>query len=213
MNPILKLYLPMVDFLADMLGEQYEVVLHDTNNVESSIIAIRHGHISGRQVGWPLTDLAIRLLKNNESDSIVNYRGKTKDGKMLRSSTHIIKDFSGQIIGMLCVNINVSEFKAARDILDQIVNGYDTPAKTETDIVENFPNSLEGLTSLLISNTISSFKISPDRMTQEEKKSVVHELDDKGVFLIKGSISEVASFLNVSEPTIYRYLKQKEPKS
>lgn len=214
MNPILELYVPLVDFLADMLGDQCEVVLHDTINVESSIIAIRNGHISGRKVGWPLTDLAIRLLKNNESDYIANYKGKTKEGKILRSSTFIIKDFSGKTIGMLCININVSEFQAAREILDRIING-DVPAtETEFDTIEeNFNNTLESLTSTLISHTISKFNISPDRMTQEEKIKVVHELDEKGVFLIKGSTSEVANFLNVSEPTIYRYLKKDRSKN
>ena len=41
----------------------------------------------------------------------------------------------------------------------------------------------------------------------DEKKDVVDALDAHGVFLLKGIVSEVAPSLDVSEQTIYRYLK------
>ena len=44
-------------------------------------------------------------------------------------------------------------------------------------------------------------------MTTEEKKEIVEELNAKGVFLLKGTVAEVAQRLDVSEQTIYRYLK------
>jgi predicted transcriptional regulator YheO len=44
-------------------------------------------------------------------------------------------------------------------------------------------------------------------MTPEEKKELVDALNDRGVFLLKGVVSEVADRLEVSEQTIYRYLK------
>ncbi|MGM0602449.1 MAG: PAS domain-containing protein, partial [Bacillota bacterium] len=37
-------YKPLVKFLAEVLGENCEVVLHDLNNLENSIIAIENGH-------------------------------------------------------------------------------------------------------------------------------------------------------------------------
>ena len=45
----LESYKVLVDFLADYLGENTEVVLHDLSDCQSSIVAIRNGDISGRE--------------------------------------------------------------------------------------------------------------------------------------------------------------------
>ncbi|MFP3381633.1 helix-turn-helix domain-containing protein, partial [Bacillus sp. SIMBA_069] len=37
---------------------------------------------------------------------------------------------------------------------------------------------------------------------------VVKILNEKGAFLLKGGVSEVAKYLDVSEATIYRYLNK-----
>ena len=47
-----------------------------------------------------------------------------------------------------------------------------------------------------------------ERLKVEEKIRVVKYLQDKGTFKVKGAIALVADKLDVSEPTIYRYLKK-----
>lgn len=67
----------MVDFLSKVLGENYEVVLHEINPKNSSIIAIQNSHISGRDIGAPLTDFALNILQSKEykkSDFSLNYK-------------------------------------------------------------------------------------------------------------------------------------------
>ena len=44
-------------------------------------------------------------------------------------------------------------------------------------------------------------------MTVGEKQYAIKLLNDEGIFVLKGSVAEVARRLNVSEPTVYRYLK------
>ena len=46
MNKYLRSYLPLVDFLADCLGDSTEVVLHDLTDWHQSVVAISNGHIS-----------------------------------------------------------------------------------------------------------------------------------------------------------------------
>jgi len=53
MNKKLDAYITLVDFLADFMGENTEVVLHDLTDWRHSIMAIRNGHITGRKVGAP----------------------------------------------------------------------------------------------------------------------------------------------------------------
>jgi len=82
MNKYLKPYIALVDFIADSLGPNHEVVLHDVTNINESIVAIRNGEITGREIGGPLTDLSFKLIKeqaHSEKAYVYNY-GKTKSG-------------------------------------------------------------------------------------------------------------------------------------
>ena len=72
----LEEYIPIVKFIASMMGENCEVLLHDVRNPENSIVAIENGHISGRRVGGVLTDLVLKIVHNKEyqnQDFIANY--------------------------------------------------------------------------------------------------------------------------------------------
>lgn len=202
-------YIPLVDFIADILGQNCEVVLHDVINPESSIIAIRNNHVSGRIAGGPMTDLGLKLLKERayiEKDFITNYPSSTKDGKILRSSTLFLKDDDGNLIGMLCVNVDVTQAVAMKDFLESYISGGEKRfASHET---EHFATSIEELVHSTIKKTISDAGIPPERMTPEEKMAVVQSLSGKGIFMLKGAVSLVADMLSVSENTVYRYLNK-----
>ena len=50
-NAYLKKYIPLVDFLAEVFGDDAEVVLQDVSDFNNSVISIRNNHISGRKLG------------------------------------------------------------------------------------------------------------------------------------------------------------------
>ncbi|WEG75672.1 helix-turn-helix domain-containing protein [Vagococcus intermedius] len=41
-----------------------------------------------------------------------------------------------------------------------------------------------------------------------EKEAIITELSDKGVFLLKGGVAGVAKRLEMSEPSVYRYMSK-----
>ena len=87
---ILNFYIPIINFIADICGPEYEVVLHDITKPEASVIAIRNGYITGREVGSPLTDLALKILKQKDyvnKDFITNYNGIGPKKEIFSSST------------------------------------------------------------------------------------------------------------------------------
>lgn len=214
----LQPFIQMVDFIGMAMGNNCEVVLHDVSNIEHSIVAIKNGHISNRKVGGSLTDLALKILKDKsykEKNFLINYSGKTQDGKILRSSTFFIKDENGKVVGMLCLNMDVSTMVETRNLLDCLISGIHTDSlnsfKVEEDTcapIEDLHTSIEELTTSVISKTISEMNIPPYRMSANEKIEVVKQLNEKGVFLIKGAVSEVALHLKTSEATVYRYLNK-----
>lgn len=206
-NASLAKYLPLVDFLAEVLGSEAEVVLHDVEDVDRSVVAIRNGHISGRAVGSPATNVVLKIMmegKGSKIDYLTNYRGVAADGRALRSSTFLLHDDERNLIGILCVNIDTRKFEQFREYLDSLIRPQSEIDASET--VEHFANSVEELAFDSIETIVKEAGVSPHRMSQEEKIMIVRKLNEGGVFLLKGAISRVAAKLAVSEPTVYRYL-------
>lgn len=210
---ILDSFIPMVDFYAETLGKNCEVILHDLRQLESSIIAIRNSHVSGRQVGGCITGFALELLEKRVYDKkkyITNYIGKTDTTKKtVRSSTFFIRNRTNDVIGMFCVNVDIAAFVAARSAIDDFIDVGNDVRENEANLPEeNLDLDPRTLISSRVNHILSKFGIEPERMTSAEKRAVVFELAELGVFRIKGAVSEVSNLLQVSEPTIYRYLKK-----
>lgn len=203
-DEIINLYKPMVAFLADVLGRHCEVVLHDLRNYEKSIIAISNP-ISGRKIGGTVTDLALNLLKNRAyegCDYVANYSGRISDKSLkIKAATFFIKDSHKRPIALLCINADLSEFKFVRDLMDRVLQGANE-AGEESHSISSMTEVADGL----IDETLNKYP-NVATLKMKEKKAIVKELHDKGVFLIKGSVLIVAERLITSEQTIYRYLK------
>ncbi|MCB5560469.1 helix-turn-helix transcriptional regulator [Anaerosalibacter bizertensis] len=211
---ILQSYIPMVDFIADICGPCYEVVLHDISKPDASVIAIRNNHITGRKIGSPMTDLALKILKQKDyvdKTFITNYDGYGDDGKVFLSSTYFIKNAQKELIGMICVNNDITDIKKFNNSYEIILERFKYREENNKDdkYEENIKNSLISVANSIISKTINSINIPPSRMSIDEKVKIVHELNKEGVFLLKGAINEVAEQLEISEATVYRYLNKK----
>jgi predicted transcriptional regulator YheO len=212
---ILKRYSILVEFLGEMLGPDYEIALHEITADSQSIIAIANGQISGRKVGAPITDLALKMLRDKvyeTQDYVLNYKGISKSGKVFRSSTIFLKDEGNKLIGMLCINFDASRYlELSRQILDlcKIQPRGESIAETSStlaDTVERFPETIGETIENVMKNCLPEGGMYPEHLTQAEKIHIVDLLNRQGVFLLKGAVSQVAKHLRCSEPTIYRYL-------
>ncbi|WP_102399713.1 helix-turn-helix transcriptional regulator [Haloimpatiens massiliensis] len=213
----LKKYIPLVEFMGKVLGNNSEVVLHDINNPDKSIVAIANGHISGRTVGGPVTDLVLKILKDEsykDKNYICNYKGSSKDNKTLKSSSYFIKDDNEKLIGMICVNTDITDIIKVKDILDALASVGEENVQEGTEqlegasVFENLDKNVEDVISSIITSVMLEYSIPPERMSLEEKMQVVKKLNEKGVFLLKGGVSEVAKSLKASDTTIYRYINK-----
>jgi len=208
-NSKLKSYVHLVNFMADFLGPSYEVVLHDVRNINNSIIAIKNGHISGRKVGGPLADLSFKHIKENRNSDkkyLLLY-GKTKDGRQLKTSTYFIRDERGNIIGLLGINTDISDFVNLKKRMESFID-YGVANITEDREEERFESSIEEIMDSIINEVITESIVSVEQMDHIKKIEITRKLNLKGVFLIKGSVGNVAEKLKTSEATMYRYIKQ-----
>ena len=126
MNSKIAALMPFVDFLGAALGSATEVVLHDLTEPENSVVKIVNGHVSGRNVGAPATDFA-RAIVREYGDSNINfvtdYVCKTVDGRPLQGSSYFIRD-EGEVVGMICVNIDPQPFRSLEDALNVFMEAY-----------------------------------------------------------------------------------------
>lgn len=221
MNDImLKQYSILVEFLGKSLGPDYEVALHDFGYDTNSVVAIANGYVSGRTVGAPMTNLALSIIsdksyKNNNYK--LNYNGVSKDQRILRSSTMFIKDENDELVGMLCINFDDKKYV---DISDQILklchpdklieqnSTYESVNSLLNDNTETFSGSIAEVTETVLNKVLDDNNIPIDRLSKNERINIIDILNRKGVFMLKGAVSEVAKQLYCSEPSIYRYLSK-----
>ncbi|GAB6088010.1 helix-turn-helix transcriptional regulator [Alkaliphilus crotonatoxidans] len=206
LHPILKGMIPMVEGIARTFGKNCEVVLHEISESKKSIIAIYNGHVTGRSVGSPMLDVGLKAVrKGKNADNILNYRNKSSDGRVLKSSTMFIRNEENEIIGCLCINIDISEFVVAQKSLEELIL---TDSKVEASMGDFIANNVNDVLMNIVSETLDAFGKPVAYMNKEEKVNIVKKLDDQGAFLIKGAIDYVAKILCVSRYTIYNYLDE-----
>lgn len=208
LHPILEAMIPIVDALAQTFGKNCEVVLHDVKNPQNSIIAISNGHVTGRIVGGPMSEYGLATLRKGQYDQHkINYMKKSSDGRVLKSSLMYIKDEKGELIGFLCVNIDISEITVVKNILNDMfeINTHETTSESQE---ESFGSTINEVLSNIVDKTLEKFGKPVAFMSKEDKVSIVEALEEKGVFLIKGAVDYVAKVLCVSRYTIYNYLDE-----
>jgi len=206
LHPILKAMLPMVEGIAKTFGKNCEVVLHEITDTKRSILAIYNGHVTGRSVGSPMLDVGLKAIrKGNDADNVLNYKNKSSDGKVLKSSTTFVRNERNEIIGCLCINIDISEFVVAKRSLEELI---ETDTKVELNVGDFATNNVNDVLMNIVSETLEAYGKPVAYMNKEEKVNIVKQLDDQGAFLIKGAIDYVAKFLCVSRYTIYNYLDE-----
>lgn len=218
-NALLRQYVKLTEFLGAALGPDYEVALHDLTDKNRSVIAIANGYISGREVGAPLTNMALSVLKDESyewQDYRLHYSGVSAAGNVLRSSTMFIKE-DGKLIGMLCVNFDDSRFHAfARQVLtlchpNQFVQALEQlpeDAPEDAPRPETFRNTTEAVAQDAITHELERLGVPADRLTSEERLQIIANLEDSGIFLLKGAVKDVAASLGCSQASVYRYLSQ-----
>ncbi|WP_291951637.1 PAS domain-containing protein [Campylobacter sp.] len=200
-------YIKLVKFLADTLGRNYEIVLHDVSEDGANIAEIANNHISKRTINSPLTGIAMEMIKNKtylERDYITHYKLSSENSKSMSGSTFFIKK-DEKLEGLLCINHDITAFKKISDEILSLAYIYDNPDE-ESEGREYAKLNLEELVKDATNMSIEELK--NKTLKPKEKQKIIVHFYDKGVFNIKGIIPKVAEILNISEPSVYRHLQK-----
>ena len=179
-NKIVAGYIPLADFLAKSLGNHYEVVLHDLSDGGDHVIALFNGHVSGRDA---------HSLSELKQPYLVEYFMQNQDKNFIANYSN--RTPAGKVLASSTYFIKDDHQK----LIGCICLNCDTSLYLE----------LRDMLNQFLEQTLSGLDLSS--MRAEDKKDVIRQLNRRGIFLLKGTVDEVAHRLDISTQTLYRYLK------
>ena len=193
--------------LSRQFGPNCEVVVHDlaTNDQDSSIVAIENGSVTGRKVGDGPSHVVLEALRGgreNLNDHLC-YLTRTKDGKILKSSTIYIRDEDGAAIGIFGINYDITLMLAMEENLRSFTM-TDTPQQEPERISRNVADLLDEL----IDQSVALVGKPVALMTKEDKVKAIQFLNDTGAFLITKSGDKVCKYFGISKYTLYSYIDE-----
>lgn len=208
---ILDSYKSVLAGLSAYLGDGYEIVLHSLEDLDHSVVAIFNGERSGRQVGAPITNLALQMLarieEDNTQDSII-YFNCNDSRESFKSATIIIRGERERVIGLLCINYDLNQ--PLSNILRNLSPREELLAIQPVEVLADHSDQL--ILSMLEevrSDVCGDVSITP----VNRNKEIVWRLYDKGVFNLKNSVVKVAELLDISRNTVYMHLRNLDKKN
>ena len=204
MHVLLKSLIPIAETIGKTFGNRCEVVLHDLTIPEKSVVYTVNGDVAGRREGQTFDRLvrSVLLNENFTRDYAVNYTFEKEDGRRIKSSSSLVRDEAGEVVGVFCVNYDITFMKTLHDELELFL-----PMQEDSSVICPEMAADQDVTTVvdtLIDNIVSSRK--KQGLTKQDNLEMIRFMDDKGIFLVKGAIDKVAACMGLSKVTIYGYL-------
>ena len=194
--------------IAQQFGNNCEVVVHDLsdNNVERSIVAIENGHVTNRKLGDGPSHVVLEALHGDRSNlkDHLCYLTKTKDGKILKSSTIYVRDETGDAIGIFSINYDITSLLLMDNALKSLIS-----TEKEEKEPEQITQNVNDLLDELIEQSVRLVGKPVPLMGKEDKIKAIQFLNNTGAFLITKSGDKVSKYFGISKYTLYSYIDAK----
>ena len=174
------------------LGETCEAVVHDRDH---RIAYIANGHISGREQGQEMEESVFKYFEDET---------RANNGELHKSTTMMFFDETGAYEAMLCFTVNLTALDQAKKMLDSLMNvmTFDSPEAIGSDL------TIADYSKLVIADIIKTVGKPSALGSKEVKLRILRKLEEKGVFQLKDSVPQVCELLDISQATLYNYLRE-----
>ena len=188
--------------LAAQFGSNCEVVVHEIleRSTSHSVVAIENGHVSGRKLGDGPSQVVLEQLGKDgraPEDQLCYlhpHAGRQAAGRL---SSIYIRDESGRVCAIFCINFDISALAMAEQALAGLTSAH--PAGEETPrITHNVNDLLDDLieqSDRLIGKPVAL-------MSKEDKVRAIHFLNEHGALLVTKSGDKIRTFC-ISKYTLY----------
>lgn len=192
--------------LALQFGSNCEVVVHSLADcdIDHSIVAIENGHVTGRKLGDGPSHVVLEALQQGDAVSDhLGYLTRTKDGKILKSSTIYLRGADGHLQYILAINFDITGLLMFDSSLKPLLSTADEPEQKEP---ERIVQSVSELLDELIEQSTRLVGKPVALMTKEDKIRAIQFLNKAGAFLITKSGDKISKYYGISKYTLYSYI-------
>ncbi len=206
MNEYLKPYIPIANMIAETMPGGCEVVLHDLKDPEHSVVYTVNSYVTGRKIGQSFNQMIPKAMVDTtfKEETINNYYFKSKNGKLIKSSTALIKDLDEKVIGAMCVNIDTTPITANLAWIQSMLPDLEQEGQNEIETASMHDTHVSDLVEVLIVKILDNKNV--EDLSRKEKIRIIKEMEERGIFLIKGAIEIVAQKMGISKVTMYSYI-------
>lgn len=209
---ILNSYQTVIKGIALIMGPNCEVTLHSMEDMEHSVIAIENSFVTGRKVGSAMIPLIRdRLVEaddgyhmdHTDDDIIGIFYNYNQEGHPLKSLVVLIRNPLQAIIGCIEIHIDVAMplYEFVKNFLPSVNGGM------MDEVNEHVPSDVDQLIYTSLSSALSKANALKEISSSERNRIIVKELNEKGIFNIRGAVETIAKQLGTSRYTIYNYLR------
>ncbi len=191
-------YRPICDAIAALFQPYVEVVLHELATDKAVYIA---GNFSKRVLGEP--SLLHEVDFESENPVIGPYEKVNWDGRALKSITVVLRNEAGEPLGVMCVNVNVSDFHAVMQTLSALVRVPDPRYRPDALFKEDWHERINEF----IRQWTHGRNVTISAMTHADRKDLVVALAESGAFSGKNAAAYISRVLGMGRATVYKYLR------
>lgn len=193
--------------IATLFGSNCEVAIHDlTQGYENTIVVLENSHVSGRTLGADASEIALKAIRHKHApvQDRYAYMTRTKEGRMLKSSTIYIRNDQDQVIGLLGINYDITDLLMAQSAITSAVS----IASPEEEEIETIATNVSDLLEQLIEEADRKVGKPIAMMTKDDKVTAIQQLNERGAFLIKKAGDKISKHYDISKYTLYNYMDQ-----
>ncbi|KXL53083.1 YheO-like PAS domain protein [Anaerotignum neopropionicum] len=202
---ILNSFIHITDGIAEFLGGYCEVVIHNLENMDHSVMHIINGHLSGRQTGAAISEVTLSFLNRMMAEPSLKhvcYFAKNNRGETFKASIIPILGEKGNIIGLICLNMYLAAPISA--LVQSMTQGDGTKQESISEtFVENTTELMLNALDEAKKTVFSNLSIS----SSNKNKEIVSILYQKGIFNLKDSVITIAEHLGISKNTVYMHIR------
>jgi len=206
-DAILDALSPVVGGIVATFGSMCEVVLHDYRQPEKSVVALA-GAVTGRAVGGAMSEIGMRVLaQGDEAADDLNYVTRTGSGKLVKSSTMVLRDSTGAVFGALCVNVDITAVNEAHALLGALAGQGHRPGAADPPVTA-FGNDIDSVVDAILDAHRLGQNQTWAGLDRAERLDLFRSLDEHGVFAVRRAVEQVGARIGISRASAYSYLSQ-----
>ena len=152
--------------------------------------------------------MAVLDALRSEPDKLQDYTSyltKTKDGRILKSTTIYIRNENQKVIGIFSINYDITELMMVENAIKPLIS-----VASKEEQVSPIPQNVTDLLNELIEESTRQVGKPVPLMTREDKIKAIKFLNDRGALLITKAGDKISKHFGISKYTLYSYIDSSE---